>query len=144
MTARVLVAVALLPFALGAAKKDRDWKTGDLVAEAEEREVAGSTGLNQGAFNREAIVYATRVGYVINGGGVGFMVELRVLPSTIFRHSKRPSVTVHGPVKYSYENGRFFLLDEQGQEFELIIMKKELLPPPAAVPSAPAPAPPKL
>lgn len=137
-TAVILIAVAM---GLTAATKPHNWKTGTLVEEAETREVAGSTGMNHvgtygPAVTNQAIVYATRVGYVIQGEGMGYMVNLRVLPPTLFRRSARPSVTIHGPIKYCYDKGKFYIQDEEGQEFEMVVMRKE------ALSAAPAVAPP--
>lgn len=149
MTRRAATTVVLLSLFIVAAKRDRDWKTGTLIEEAEVKELAGTNGMATvgpgPAMHGENIVYATEIGYVIKGEGLGFMVKLRVLPPTLFSkaRSKRPSVTVHGPIKYSYTEGRFFLQDEQGQEFELIVMKKEVLPPEAPAAAASAPAAPK-
>jgi len=145
-TKTAVLLLGALAVILPGATKDRAWKTGTLMEEAEEREVAGSQGMNTvGGYgppmNSQAVIYATRVGYVIQGEGMGYMVSLRVLPSTILRHTKRPSVTIHGPVKYCYEKGKFYLQDEEGQEFEMTVMRKEALPAAAsAVVPPPAPA----
>jgi hypothetical protein len=58
------------------------------------------------------------------------MVQYRERPATLFRPAKRPSVTINGPLKYSYAKGKFYLLDEDGQEFEMTVMRKQALPPP--------------
>jgi hypothetical protein len=38
-------------------------------------------------------------------------------------------VTIHGQVRYSYEQGRFYLIDENFVEFEMTVIKKGLLNP---------------
>jgi hypothetical protein len=38
----------------------------------------------------------------------------------------RPSVTVHGPIKYALEKGgKFYLEDEDGREFKMQVLEKE-------------------
>ena len=34
-------------------------------------------------------------------------------------------------IKYCYDKGKFYLLDEEGVEFEMAVLRKEALPPPA-------------
>ncbi len=75
--------------------------------------------------------YATLQGFVIKGDTMGWMVSVRIPPGSIVRHPKRPNVTVNAPVKYCYEKGKFFLLDEDGKEFEMVVMRKEAIPPAA-------------
>lgn len=31
---------------------------------------------------------------------------------------------MHGPVKYSMEKGKFYLLDDDGKEFEMVVLEK--------------------
>lgn len=109
--------LCLLALALSDAK-DREWQTGTLVQEGETREVAGGTPLAQ----------TTSVGYVIQGQGTGFTVALPALSSTPPGDTNRPNVTIHGPIKYCYDKGRFYIKDEEGQEFEMTVMHKEKLP----------------
>jgi hypothetical protein len=116
-TAIRLSVLSLLALALMGAK-DRVWQTGTLIEEAETREIAGGTPL----------AFATGGGYVIQGQGTGYTVALSVLPSALPRDASRPSVTIHGPIKYCYDKGRFYIEDEEGQEFEMTIIRKEALP----------------
>jgi len=45
-----------------------------------------------------------------------------------------PNVTVNGPVKYTMEKGKFYLLDEDGKEWQMTVLEKALLPAPSLDP----------
>jgi hypothetical protein len=120
-----------------------NWKTGTLVESAEARETTGGGGgpiaiarsssgqssnpaSDPGEFATAAAIAANRQrtyvsqGFVIQGGGYVFMVRRRMTG----RH--QPNVTIHGPIKYTLENGKFYIQDEDGREFQMIVMKKAL------------------
>ena len=59
------------------------------------------------------------------GGGYAYMVK-RLMNA---RHGL--NVTIRGPVKYTLGKGKFYILDEDGKEFQLVVMKKALASPPA-------------
>lgn len=60
-------------------------------------------------------------GYGIRGEDFEYMVSMPV-------RKRMPNVTVHGKVKYRMENGDFYLLDDDGKEFKLIVLRKSALP----------------
>lgn len=133
-TARIIVMVfALATFAT--ATKTRDWKTGALI-QMTDAQVSLGTVANiyngpLGTTGSESAQYALDVEYVIDGNGTRWFVQIRLPPATLLRHPKRPNVTIHAPVKYVNEKGKFFLQDEDGKEFELAIVRKEALIAPA-------------
>jgi len=120
-TAIRLSVLCLVAFALMGAP-DRVWQTGTVVEETQAREIARGTPL----------AFATGGGYVLRGQGTEYTVALPVLPSAPPADASRPSVTIHGPIKYCYDKGRFYIEDEAGQEFEMTVLRKEALPAAAA------------
>jgi hypothetical protein len=48
--------------------------------------------------------------------------------------SRSPNVTVNGPVKYAMDKGKFYLLDEDGKEWEMTVLEKALVPAPPRAP----------
>ena len=48
------------------------------------------------------------------------------------RKKARMPVTVNGPMKFAIINSDFYLQDEQGQEYKMVVVKKTLKTPPAA------------
>jgi hypothetical protein len=137
-TQKILCLMGVASLILCAAAPKRDWKTGTLIDSKEIREVAGSRAMNQvtgsSSQSSQAVVYAELIGYVIKGEDMGWMLQYRERPASLFCRAKRPSVTINGPVKYCYAKGKFYLLDEDGQEFEMTVMRKEMLTPPSAPP----------
>jgi hypothetical protein len=77
-------------------------------------------------------VYRELQAFTIQGDGYSYQVERPVNP----KHP--PNVTVHGPLKYAIEKGKFYILDEDGKEWEMTVLEKALVPaPPAADPKNP-------
>jgi hypothetical protein len=96
-----LVMAGLLACGFMVAKKDRDWKTGTL----------------------EDLYVAI---YTIKADGYRYEVYFDQTTRQFMAHTV-PNVTVHGPVRFAMEKGVFYLLDEDGREFRLSLVKKELL-----------------
>jgi hypothetical protein len=150
----ITIGISILAYCASAATPKRDWKDGTLIDVAEVREVAGTSSMARGASvgpppgctycaargsatGESGVVYATLQGFVIKGDDMKWMVQVRVLPRGMFHpRVSLPNVTIKGPVKYCYEKGRFYLLDEDKREFEMTVMRKEALPPPPP-PAAP-------
>jgi hypothetical protein len=105
-----LFAASMLTLPVLAAKKptpQRDWKTGILLATPD----PGYSGpLPQNTF-------------LIRDGDILFHVQLSNGWSL-----RKPDVTERGPVKYTMEDGVFYLLDEDGREYKVSVKKKELRP----------------
>ena len=129
---RLLLAVGLAAVTSAAAPK-HDWKTGTLLDVGEVQEVGGSTtgnavGAPDAVSANQKVLHATLQGFVIKGDDIRWVVRVRIPPTTALRHPKGPNVTVNAQVKYCYEKGKLYLLDNDGKEFEMVIMRKEALP----------------
>jgi hypothetical protein len=116
---------------LFAAKAQRDWKVGTLLETDHVREPQQPASTNVYVspspypnlnFNR---VPTTWQGFRIEGNGYRLLVMCPV------RRNHTPNVTVNGPLKYSMDKGKFYLLDEDGKEWEMTVLEKALIPPPA-------------
>jgi hypothetical protein len=144
----LLCALVALTAASSLCAKDPDysnlkWKTGTLEDTALQREHMGTT--SHGSFQAMAAGFGltgfssgvtldikrTWQGMVIRGDGYMFMVACS-LP--IVRHflkqprEIRPNVTVHAPIKYAFQKeGTFYIIDENSQIFEMMILQKALL-----------------
>ncbi|MGO9011145.1 MAG: hypothetical protein ACLQPN_13675 [Bryobacteraceae bacterium] len=143
-----IVAAFLIGCCTQAATPKRDWKTGTLMETAHAREPdapvapsASATVINvppggnpyaaAAAAHRPPNIQripTTWQGFRIEGNGYRFLVMCPVRP----KHS--PNVTVNGPVKYAMEKGKFYLLDEDGKEWEMTVLEKALVLPPPPVP----------
>jgi hypothetical protein len=157
MKLRAVVLVGLLACQLVSAK-GRDWKTGILeetiqtkgASQAPQVVVMGSpppsygnpaiAGASSAASSAAAIAASqprTMVvqGYRIEGNGYSFMVACNVTRGRV------PNVTVHGPIKYTIEDGTFYILDEDRREFKATVLEKALLQQPPASPTVPPAAP---
>lgn len=134
------VLITVLATALLFAAKDHAWKSGTVEDTAIETRdagtrTAGSAGVYGGyASGHASTVNVTResFGMVVSGDGYGFMVRC---PMHIVRHLLKapefigPTVTIHGPIRYALEKGgKFFIQDEDGQVWEMNVMKKQILP----------------
>lgn len=127
--------VALLSSLVVTGAVAHDWKNGTLVESADERLTSGGGGPIAIARSGGGDDYATAAaiaanrprtvterGFVIQGGGYVYMVKCRV-----GRHP--PNVTIRGPIKYALEKGKFYIQDEDGREFSMVLMKKSLSSP---------------
>lgn len=136
-TAIVLCAVSAF------AAAPRDWKTGTLVETTQTRVSTGGgpTAIaqsNSGSSANDAAASAAMAaavaanaprswivqGFAIEGNGYRYLVKCR-----IGKHG--PNVTVNGPIKYAMEKGKFYVLDEDGKQFEMTVMEKILMLPTA-------------
>jgi hypothetical protein len=132
----------------GFAAAPRDWKTGTLVETVQKSFSTGggsmaiaqnNSGSYAGAAANAAMASAVAANaprtwlmqrFTIEGSGYRYKVKCR-----IGKHG--PNVTVNGPIKYAMEKGNFYILDEDGKQFEMTVMEKALMPP--TTPAAPAP-----
>lgn len=83
-------------------------------------------------------------GYRITGNGYRYDVALqtddRPTIGKVLHGIRVPNVTVHGPIKYALEKGIFYIQDEDGREFRLMVIEKVLLVPGPPAPSVNSPA----
>jgi hypothetical protein len=120
---------------IGYAAKPRDWQDGKVLDSQRSRYFAGtvgdstsngtinSSGTYQGRTNdSETAVYRVFETFVIEGDKYVYMAQERLR----FRWSKAANVTVNGSVKYAVEKRKLFVMDEDGKEHEMEIVKKTL------------------
>jgi hypothetical protein len=121
--------------AFGAAKQ-RDWQDGKVLDSQRSRYFAGTVGSgsthgtvdeDSGTFRGQTdssstAVYRVFETFVIEGDKYVYLGQERLR----WRWSKAANVTVNGPVKYAVEKRKLYVLDEDGKEHEMEIVKKTL------------------
>jgi hypothetical protein len=127
---KAMLVMALLGAPAVLAAANRVWKVGTLTETAHAREPeAPSTNVYVNSRPNLTLTRhpSTWEGFQIEGDGMRFQVMCTVRPN----HT--PNVTVNGPVKFAMEKGKFYLLDEDGKEWEMTVIEKALIPskPPA-------------
>jgi hypothetical protein len=136
--AKTAILMVLLVGATFAAKQPRIWQMGTLEGSGEKRELAGSgPGPYIGAApaNSTVLAYSTWLGLVIHTDSMEYVVQYLIRRS-LFSKPLRPILTIHGAVKFAVEKGALFLVDEDGKEFQTVILEKRLpRPPPAPAPA---------
>lgn len=136
-----LVALALVlgivHVAAGGEKK-RDWHMGKVLDSDRSRYFAGTVGNanttgtaqangNSGTYQghtntSETAVYAVYQNFLIEGESTAYLAQERLR----WRWSKPANLTVNGPVKFAVEKRKLFVIDEDGKEHEMEIIKKAL------------------
>jgi len=149
---RTLLFLAACALAASAAPKQRDWKTGTLLETIVKGVTVGGGPIavaqsSSGQSSNPSIDAASNMamaaavaanaprtqlwqGFTIRGEGHRFMVTCPVRPKTLLAPARMPNVTVNGPIKYALEKGKFYLLDDDGREFQATVLEKALLLPP--------------
>lgn len=138
----VAVSLVLAPV-LSAGEEDRVWQMGKVLDTDVNREYAGTIGdvSTQGearaSGNRatyeeksdtsETPVYRTYNTVIIEGATHGYVARQRKR----FGWSKLANLTVNGPVKFTIEKRNLYLIDDDGKEHKLEIVKQVLKPKPA-------------
>lgn len=130
---RRLLLVALILALPLAAEKQRDWQTGKVLDTQRQRYFAGTVGSgntngtvsDSGTFNGQTnssstAVYRVFETFVIEGDQYVYLAQERLR----WRWSKAANVTVNGPEKYAVEKRKLFVMDEDGKEHEMEIVKK--------------------
>jgi hypothetical protein len=116
--------------------KERDWKAGKILDSQRSRYFAGTVGsgttrgtVDEGAGtyrgktdSSSTAVYRVFESFVIEGDMYVYLAQERLK----WRWSKAANVTVNGPVKYAIEKRKLFVMDEDGKEHEMEIVKKTL------------------
>ena len=131
MNAKLTLATAVIALVVPAiaSRPLRDWKNATVLETALTREnlgtsVEGMTIPGYGGYRPSmgmasaTMMYRIWQGFTVQDENYTFMVAC-----PIFRRHK-PNVTVHGPVKYSMEKGKFYLLDDDGKEFQMVVLEK--------------------
>ena|SRR5579862_3960562 len=136
------VALLLMTFLCAhAAEKVREWQTGKVLDSQRNRYFAGTignasttgtaqsngdTGTYQGNTNlSQTAIYRVYETFLIEGDQYAYLAQERLR----WRWSKPANLTVNGPVKYVVEKRKLIVLDEDGKEHEMEILKKILRQP---------------
>jgi hypothetical protein len=141
-----ILAALLLANAAAGAEKQRDWQTGKVLDSERSRYFAGTVGSanttgtaqangNYGTYqgqtkSSQTAVYRTYETFLIEGESYAYLAQERLR----WRWSKPANLTVNGPVKFAVEKRKLFVIDEDGKEHDMEIIKKVLRQPPAEQP----------
>ena len=130
-----------LAHVVAGAEKKRDWQTGKVLDSERSRYFAGTVGnasttgtaqangnygTYQGNINTsQTAVYRVYETFLIEGGTHAYLAQERLR----WKWSKPANLTVNGPVKFAVEKRKLFVIDEDGKEHEMEIVKKVLRQP---------------
>ncbi len=130
--------MAISTLTVSGAVKQRDWQDGKVLDSQRSRYFAGTVGSSSSSGNidvngdsgtyrgqtnaSQTAVYRVFETFVIEGDKYVYMAQERLK----WRWSKAANVTVNAPVKYAIEKRKLFVMDEDGKEHEMEIMKKTL------------------
>jgi hypothetical protein len=124
----------LASIAVFGAAKQRDWQDGKVLDSQRSRYFAGTIGntssagtVGDGTYSgtsngTQTAVYRVFETFVIEGEKYVYLAQERLR----WRWSKAANVTVNGPIKYAVEKRNLFVIDEDGKEHEMEIVKKTL------------------
>jgi hypothetical protein len=138
---RPLVALVLMAgfvYPVSGAEKKRDWQTGKVLDSQRSRYFAGTVGNgsttgsaqangNYGTYQTntntiQTAIYKVYETFLIEGETTAYLAQERLR----WKWSKPANLTVNGPVKYAVEKRKLFVIDEDGKEHEMEIVKKGL------------------
>jgi hypothetical protein len=127
---KVLVVLVLLFVSLPAFSKvpTDAWQTGTLADSSESSHTRGGgaiTGNQYGVHGAMGTHEYPIVQYIIETDAYIYQANL-VLHND---REKRPSLTIHGPIKFAILKSNFYIQDEQGKEYKLVLDKKTLKTP---------------
>lgn len=135
----ILVLATLLSiFLYATAEKQRDWKSGKVLDSERSRYFAGTVGgantsgtvNDNGNYNgttnsSQTAIYRVYETFVIEGDTYVYQAQEHIK----WRWSKAANLTVNGPVKYAIEKRKLYVIDDDGKEHEMEIVKKTLKTP---------------
>jgi len=75
-------------------------------------------------------VYRVYETFIIEGETYAYVAQERLR----WKWSKPANLTVNGPVKYAVEKRKLYVIDEDGKEHEMEIIKRVLKQPPTSKP----------
>jgi hypothetical protein len=135
------LSVVLIQHAAAADKiKNRDWQTGKVLDSQRNRYFAGTVGSTttplpsagdpDGPFatfpkttnTQQTAVYRVYETFLIEGDKYAYVAQERLRR----KWSKPANLTINGPVKYAVEKQTLFVIDEDGKEHEMEVVKKML------------------
>jgi hypothetical protein len=136
----LLISIFMLGTATGA-EKQRDWQTGKVLDSERNRYFVGTLGNanttgtaqingNYGTYqgnttSSQRAVYKVYETFLIEADTYAYFAQERLH----WRWSKPANLTVNGPVKYAVEKRKLFVVDDDGKEHEMEIVKKVLRQP---------------
>lgn len=136
----VVLLLTLTHVATGAEKK-RDWQMGKVLDSQRNRYFAGTVGSanttgtaqtsgDYGTYqgntsSSQMAVYRVYQTFLIEGETHAYLAQERLR----WKWSKAANLTVNGPVKFAVEKRKLFVIDEDGKEHEMEIVKKVLRQP---------------
>jgi len=139
---RAAVLMALLPAMALSAEKARDWQTGKVLDTERSRYFAGTVGSGnttgtaqtngnygtyQGQTNTtQTAVYRVYQTFAIEGETHAYIAQERLR----WKWSKSANLTVNAPVKFAVEKRKLYVIDDDGKEHEMEIIKQVLKPAP--------------
>jgi hypothetical protein len=116
-------------------QKTRDWQTGTVLDSSRSRYFAGTVGdantngtvNDDGRYNgstntSETAIYRVYQNFVIEGDQFVYLAQEHIK----WRWSKAADLTVNGKVKYAIEKRKLYVVDDEGKEHEMEIVKKTL------------------
>ena len=131
----------LMPLVAFSAEKVRNWQTGKVVDTERSRYFAGTVGSGnttgtaqsngnygtyQGQTNTsQTAVYRVYQTFAIEGDTRVYMAQERLR----WKWSKPANLTVNAPVKFAVEKRKLFVIDDDGKEHEMEILKQVLKQP---------------
>ncbi len=130
-----LFALVLLIATFAAAEKSRNWQNGTVLDSNRSRYFAGTVGnantngniSDSGGYygdtaTSERAIYRVYQNFVIAGDQYVYLAQEHLK----WRWSKPADLTVNGKVKYAVEKRKFYVIDDEGKEHEMEIVKKTL------------------
>ena len=134
-TLRLVLPLLLMTCALASAERARDWQTGTVLDTNRSRYFAGTIGnanaygnVNEnGSYNgnataSETAIYRVYQNFLIEGDQYVYLAQEHLK----WRWSKPADLTVNGKVKYAIEKRKLYVIDDEGKEHEMEIVKKTL------------------
>jgi hypothetical protein len=134
----LLVMLVLTAAAMFGAEKQRDWQTGKVLDSERSRYFAGTVGTanttgsaqangDYGTYqgntsSSQTAIYRVFETFVIEGETTVYLAQERLR----WRWSKAANLTVNGPVRFAIEKRNLYVIDEDGKEHEMEIVKKTL------------------
>lgn len=146
MKSLMLLVIFSMATTVIAAEKQRDWQTGKVVDTERNRYFAGTIGNsnttgtaqangNYGTYQgttttTHTAVYRVYETFIIEGETYAYVAQERLR----WRWSKPANLTVNGPVKYAVEKRKLYVVDDDGKEHEMEVVKRILKQPQTAKP----------
>ena len=120
------------------AERQRDWQTGKVLDSQRSRYFSGTVGNSNtngsvqdngsyGTYNgntstSQTAIYRVYQDFVIEGETYAYYAQEHIK----WRWSKPANLTVNGTVKYAVDKRRLYVIDDDGKEHEMEIMRKVL------------------